>query len=125
MAWLPKIMFPFILVRIEKDKVFMCFISQAWRLLVLHWSPQRSSSDRQIFYIIGGVLAQKKPEGRLEFRVTKDKLHLISAIHDFIPALPWYIYRYSQALVHLLVMTYFGKHLQGIKQGKKKWLHLS
>lgn len=81
-------------------------------LLELTFAADRSASDRQLFYVTGGALARTKTKGRLEFRVTPDGEHLLTAIHDFAPTLPWTFYRFSQALVHRFVMWRFGKHLQ-------------
>ena len=70
-----------------------------------------------MFYITGGLLLQKSARveqpvpGRLEFRSIFDGRFLLTAVHDFRPALPWHIYRVSQARVHLLVMNLFGRHL--------------
>jgi hypothetical protein len=63
--------------------------------------------------IIGGLLAdtQESQEGLLEFREVFEGKYVIAAIHDFCPSLPWYIYNTTQAVVHLLVMKAFGRHL--------------
>jgi len=61
--------------------------------------------------VTGGRLAAKTERGRLEFRVTPDGEHLLTAIHDFVPRLPWWLYLISQTLVHRWVMAQFGKHL--------------
>ncbi len=81
-------------------------------LLELTISRDRSSEDRILFYITGGLLAQETKRGRLEFRVTHDGKNLITAIHDYRPRLPWYLYKYSQALMHASVMKRFGEYLQ-------------
>ena len=36
---------------------------------------------------------------------------VLAAVHDFVPRLPWLVYKYTQALVHLLIMRAFGRHL--------------
>jgi hypothetical protein len=36
----------------------------------------------------------------------------MAAIHEFRPALPWFIYKWSQAIIHLIVMKAFGEHLK-------------
>jgi hypothetical protein len=81
-------------------------------LLELTFAADRSASDRQLFYVTGGSLAHATTRGRLEFRVTPDGEHLLTAIHDFVPQLPWWLYRISQALVHRYVMWRFGRHLR-------------
>ena len=82
-------------------------------LLELTFARDRSASDRQLFYVTGGVLARPTRRGRLEFRVTPDGAHLLTAIHEFEPRLPWPLYRATQALVHAWVMARFGEHLAG------------
>jgi hypothetical protein len=120
MRWLPRFLFPFILVTIENDHtVKFCLLNKKIILLVLRWSKDRSTQDRQIFYIEGGLLAAKQDRGRLEFREVLQGKYALLAIHDFKPALPWFIYRYSQALIHLLVMRCFGRHLEKIKENLK------
>ncbi|MGU3472671.1 NAD(P)H-binding protein [Paenibacillus sp. D51F] len=68
------------------------------------------------FEISGGLLAHtgKGSRGRLDFLLLPGSRECLAAIHDFIPSLPWLLYKYSQAQVHLLVMYAFGRHL-------KKW----
>jgi hypothetical protein len=59
--------------------------------------------------LLAGAAAGSRP--RLEFRSVLGGEFVIAAIHDFVPRLPWYIYKYTQALVHLWVMRGFGRHL--------------
>jgi hypothetical protein len=82
-------------------------------LLELTHAPQRSTPDRQLFYITGGLLARTadNAKARLEFREMLDRRCLLAAIHDFAPTLPWYLYNATQALAHLVVMRAFGRHL--------------
>lgn len=80
-------------------------------LLELTFAADRSASDRQLFYVTGGVLAAPTARGRLEMRETPDHEHLLTAIHDFAPRLPWWLYRFTQALVHRWVMNRFGAYL--------------
>jgi nucleoside-diphosphate-sugar epimerase len=81
-------------------------------LLVLEYSVDRSTPNRVLFYIKGGVLDEGNHRARLEFRLCKHEQSLIVAIHDFRPSLPWYIYKYTQALMHLRVMSAFGAYLK-------------
>ncbi len=108
--WLPHRFF-FLRVRVEGNflRFYIRFIPMA--LLVLEYSIERSAPDRSLYYIRGGLLAQAIGRGRLEFRESWNRKFLISAIHDYRPSLPWFIYRYTQAKVHLYVMAQFGRHL--------------
>jgi hypothetical protein len=49
--------------------------------------------------------------GRLEFRTSRQEGFVVAAIYDFCPRLPWWIYRLTQAPVHLWVMRRFGAFL--------------
>ena len=66
------------------------------------------------------MLAKYSGRGRLEFRETWDKKYILAAIHDFRPSMPWFVYRYTQAIFHLIVMTFFGRHLWKIQQKNQK-----
>lgn len=110
--WLPRFMRPFLNVTAdESGDIAFCVRFPKIRLLQLTLAPDRSAPDRQLFYITGGVLAHKPNRGRLEFRQVMNGQFVIAAIHEFEPALPWYIYNYTQAVVHLWVMRGFGRHL--------------
>jgi hypothetical protein len=41
-----------------------------------------------------------------------DSKYIISAIHEFAPRLPWFIYVNTQARLHLWVMSRFQKYLE-------------
>ena len=84
-----------------------------FKLLILEKSEERSTSDRQLLYIRGGYLARKTIRGRLEFREVLHQKFVMAAIHDYIPALPWFIYRFTQAKAHLWTMRAFGRFLVG------------
>ena len=45
-----------------------------------------------------------------------DGEYIITAIHEFVPRLPWFVYKYTQAKAHLLVMRKFEKHLNTLKK---------
>ena len=112
--WLPRFMAP--LLRVDVDEAGTCRFF-LWPLhaplLVLMFAADRSTDDRQLFYVTGGILARivDGTRPRLEFRTVLDGKFVLAAIHDFVPRLPWFIYTMSQALVHLIVMRGFGRHL--------------
>ena len=116
MRWLPQGVSPLLRVDVDDARTCSFFLGKKSKkpLLVLTFARERSAKDRQLFYVTGGWLARKSERGRLEFRVTPDGEHLLTAIHDFVPRLPWWLYRISQALVHRWVMGRFGKHLAKI-----------
>jgi uncharacterized protein YbjT (DUF2867 family) len=84
-------------------------------LLVLRLARERSAPDRQVFDVVGGLLARTGEGGvggRLEFREARGGRALLAAIHDYRPALPFALYEIGQARVHLWVMRRFARHLR-------------
>ena len=89
-----------------------------FNFLVLTFSEDRSNPDRQLFYITGGCLVDKNyfANARFEFRLSPHEHSALAAIHDYKPALPWYLYRIIQANAHTFVMYMFNRHLKNISQ---------
>jgi uncharacterized protein YbjT (DUF2867 family) len=111
--WLTRFLFFIVRVRVTGLECSFYLLSRRVLLLRLEKSVERSTSDRQLLYVRGGLLAASGvPRGRLEFREALDGRVMLAALHDFVPALPWVIYRFSQALIHVIVMRAFGRHLQ-------------
>lgn len=115
MRWLPSFMWPILTCDVTEGRlVRFCLRFPRLCLLELSYAPERSQPDRQLFRITGGWLARVDSDsniGRLEFREVLSRTAIIAAIHDFRPALPWYVYNLTQALAHLYVMRGFGRHL--------------
>jgi hypothetical protein len=81
-------------------------------LLTLRFAADRSPEGRQLFYVDGGLLVEdRERSGRLEFRQVLGGDTILAAVHDFSPRLPWSVYNSTQALVHLVVMRQFRRHL--------------
>ena len=102
------------LVRVEVDENRDCrfvLLLIGIPLLVLTYSAARSTPDRQLFFVTGGILTRPKQRGRFELRQLLDGRTLITAIHDFSPQLPWFVYVHSQARFHAWVMAAFCRHL--------------
>ncbi len=115
LEWLPRFCTPWL--RVDVDDVGVCrFTVRGTRicLLELSYSIERSSKDRALLYIRSGALvrAREGDRGRLEFRMLPDGRTVLAAIHDFTPALPWFIYKFTQAQAHLVVMRAFARHLR-------------
>tara|TARA_R110000868_G_scaffold103710_1_gene285410 strand:- start:1214 stop:2575 length:1362 start_codon:yes stop_codon:yes gene_type:complete len=110
MNWLPRFFKFFIKVFIKNDRVY--FKSFGLTLLELTHIEQRSNSTRHLFFITGGVLCARRDHGWLEFRQINNRKWTISAIHEFVPTLPWWIYRFTQAPLHSFVMKRFGQYLK-------------
>ena len=110
--WLPNFFSTLVKVMIVDNRCTFYLVDPSIKLLVLEKSRERSSPDRQLLYIVGGMLSGKQERGRLEFREVLDRKYVMAAIHEFRPALPWFIYKWSQAIMHLIVMKAFGEHLK-------------
>lgn len=80
-------------------------------LLVLQAVAEEFDVRRAKFHIIGGWLTKTTDTGWLEFRQVDGGKYLLTSIHEFVPRLPWPIYRLTQAPLHRLVMRMFGRHL--------------
>ena len=107
--WLPIFFRALIGVRTRGD--ISTFHVAGLPLLQLRFIPSRSDDHRQLFYIVGGLLAKRKDKGWLEFRSVLGGRYIISAIHEFVPSLPWFIYVFTQAPMHSWVMKRFGRYL--------------
>lgn len=109
--WLPKVLFG--LLKIDKKDDF----NEIWFklrftgivLLKLKKDIRSEFSDIERFLVSGGVLQKSNTGGFLEFRKINSTLSIIFNVQDFSPRLPWYLYRWTQAMIHLLVMNLFGK----------------
>lgn len=115
--WLPQFLAPLIRVTHEDgDYWIFRLIGMKTPMLKLWHHRERSTQDRELFFIRGGLLAKadQNPMARLEFREVLHQTASLAAIHEFRPALPWGIYRYTQAVLHLWVMYRFRKHLTSI-----------
>ena len=113
--WLPIFFRALINVRTQADDSTFQFLGVP--LLRLTFIPDRSDDRRQLFYIVGGLLAKRKDHGWLEFRSVLDSRYVISAIHEFVPSLPWYFYVNTQAVAHSWVMRHFASYLDEREEG--------
>jgi uncharacterized protein YbjT (DUF2867 family) len=112
--WLPRTFNYIISAKLAGNDVNFHLFYYPKPILTLTLVPNRSSNNRQLFYITDGLLVKRKNYGWLEFRRVLKGQFVIAAIHEFVPKLPWYIYVNTQARVHLWVMRRFGKYLQSL-----------
>lgn len=110
-VWLSRKLRPVLKVKKDGHVYSICWRFPEIELLQLTRSAERSGYDRQLLYVTGGILSREKTRGRLEFRTVLDGRYALAALHDFVPALPWYIYSWTQAKVHLWVMNAFGRYI--------------
>ncbi|MDG5472046.1 NAD(P)H-binding protein [Jeotgalibacillus sp. ET6] len=131
MNWISRLARPFLSVDLDEDKnCKIRLFSKAASILELTYSSERSTDTRALYLITGGLFANvgEDSKGRIEFRQIPDTQECIIAIHGYRPALPWTIYKYTQAKVHLWVMALFKRHLQHLmksdqheeKEGRQK-----
>ena len=97
------------------DGSYLRFYLLGVMLLELQLIEDRSTPNRQLFYITGGALTKRKDLGWLEFRSILDNEYVITAIHEYVPKLPWGIYKLTQAKLHLYVMKKFERELSKLK----------
>jgi uncharacterized protein YbjT (DUF2867 family) len=114
--WLPRFFSKLIRTQIVGNRCRFYLLHPSFYFLELERSLERSTADRQLLYIVGGILVKVHSRGRLEFREVLNRNFVLAAIHEFTPALPWFIYRYTQAIIHLIVMNAFGRHLRNYKE---------
>jgi len=113
LAWLPRGLAALVRVEARDDRVFTVSLRFLPRrpLLVLQRVEHKSWPDRWLFSITGGLLAQPGRHQRIEFREVLGKRHVLVALQDFKPRLPWLLYLLTQARLHLWVMRSFARHL--------------
>ncbi|MGD6817902.1 NAD(P)H-binding protein [Metabacillus sp. 113a] len=114
MNWLSKLARPFLRIEADSSRVSRFYLF-GWEkpIMELSYAPDRSSSNRALYYITGGSFAEivEGGRGRIEFRQIPDTQECIIAIHEYRPSLPWIIYRLSQAKIHIIVMYLYKRHL--------------
>lgn len=120
--WLPTFFSTLIKVSLSGNRCTFYLFNPQVPILILEKSVERSTPDRQLLYVVGGLLSGKQDRGRLEFREVLNKRYVIAALHEFRPSLPWFIYKWSQAIVHIMVMKAFGEHLKWFVISQKKVL---
>ncbi|MBN8615210.1 MAG: NmrA family protein [Deltaproteobacteria bacterium] len=111
--WLERAMRPFLRVELSEGDAHarIAIAGTKLSLLELRYSKERSTHDRPLLYIVGGLLSNDDGRGRLELRELRGTRTMLAAIHDYIPRIPWFLYRRTQALGHLWVMWRFARYL--------------
>ncbi|MBD7970161.1 NAD(P)H-binding protein [Paenibacillus gallinarum] len=120
--WLSRITKPFIRISRSEDQIVRIFL-RATRapLLELTYDKTKSSPTYASYRISSGTLVNRQEvhNGRLEFLQLPNSRECIVAIHDYVPSLPWFIYKYTQAKLHLWVMKAFDLHLKQLSKHSK------
>ncbi|WP_372656082.1 NAD-dependent epimerase/dehydratase family protein [Halobacteriovorax sp.] len=118
--WLPRYMQSLISAQKLNHQVHFLMLGLSRPLLVLEKVDNHEPLDRVKFHIVGGILSKTNDTGWLEFRSIADGKYTLASINEFVPSLPWYLYKYTQALAHVKVMRAFGKYLKKKKKKKGK-----
>ncbi len=116
LQWLPSFLRFMLRVEVRSPHRFR-FLLVPFRvpLLELTRAPSRSSTDRQLFYVTGGLLSRTRGKPRFEIRQVLGGRTLLTVVHDYEPRLPWLLYVFSQAIFHRWLMVRFAKHLSQTK----------
>jgi uncharacterized protein YbjT (DUF2867 family) len=109
--WISKFLFPLIKIARDKEKIIFCLYTAKLPLIVLSQSSTSDNPNSVQFGINSGLLVSPNSVARIEFRDVIDRNFVLVAIHDFKPALPWLLYRISQAPLHAWVMSRFSAFL--------------
>jgi uncharacterized protein YbjT (DUF2867 family) len=110
--WLQKVLLGLIKVKSDPQIGLVTFrLIGLWPLLILKPIISEPDMQRAKFHIVGGLLSKRSDCGWLEFRQIADRKFTLVSINEFIPTLPWYIYRFTQAVIHKWTMTSFSEHL--------------
>ena len=104
------------LIDAEENGPLLKFTFLGLCLLQLEHIKNRSDENRQLFYITGGFLTKRNNMGWLEFRSILNGAYIITAIHEFVPRLPWFIYRFTQAKSHYYVMKKFENYISTMNE---------
>jgi nucleoside-diphosphate-sugar epimerase len=110
-SWLPGYLKSLLVAKKKGNSISFYALGFPKALLKLEHVEDDSNPDREKFHIVGGVLSHTSNTGWLEFRRVADGEFTLASINDFIPSLPWYVYKYTQAPVHAFVMRAFSRHL--------------
>ena len=83
-------------------------------LLVLRRDPTRCDDELETFEVVSGLLLRRgvPTRGRFEFRTIHCRGVVVTALQEFAPRLPWFVYQCSQAIAHRIVMTMFSRWLR-------------
>lgn len=117
--WMPLIFAPFLQVK-HHGTNFTYFFRPLKLPLICLESDSVSDASRFVLKVVGGALASSRDQrGEFEFRRSPDQKFAMTLLQRFRPALPWPIYRFSQAIVHQIVMNAFANYLAEHDQRKR------
>ncbi|MBE2249801.1 MAG: NAD-dependent epimerase/dehydratase family protein [Myxococcus sp.] len=71
----------------------------------------QSTDDLEVLEVRDGSLVSDSSVGAFEFRLLSSPTALMTTLRGFVPAMPWLLYRASQAPIHARIMRRFGAWL--------------
>ncbi|OXM16209.1 NAD(P)H-binding protein [Paenibacillus herberti] len=119
--WLSNAFKPFIYAEHAENEIIRIRVRPLRKpVLELSYARELSSAHRSVYRITGGcfALTAEAPDGRLEFTQLPESQDCLAAIHDYMPALPWLLYKYGQAKIHLIVMYAYGRRLKRLASNR-------
>jgi len=111
--WLRETRVPLIGVRVEDSGAVQFTLTLTGHHLMGLLPPTRDDAqEASASYVSAGLLAKECATARFEFRpVFKDGTILV-ALLDFVPRLPWWLYRSTQGIFHWEMMRLFKNWLE-------------
>ena len=102
------------LLKIVHDEHVFTICIRGMAKPLLHMTVLDETDDRIILEIQSGMLVKniEGSKGRFVFKRLTGTYTYAFVLDCFAPALPWHVYRYTQACVHGCVMHMFGKRLK-------------
>jgi nucleoside-diphosphate-sugar epimerase len=111
--WLNKKFRIFIKIREDELAIYFVLLKHITLLKLQKPAPSTTYDERYAYTIESGFLVSRfEKSGHFEFRKIPSQKCFIMGIYNYNPSLPWFIYRATQALVHLWVMKRFIKWMQ-------------
>lgn len=116
--WLSTFAKPFLTSKTEEETIVRIHVPFLQAPLLELTKEPFEDAQQATYRITGGLFADVKEDsnGRIEFRQIPGSQECIIAIHEYVPALPWLVYKTTQANVHLIVMYLFKLHLLRLMQ---------
>lgn len=104
-GWLDEIVYSLVNTEIKNNTVCIYVLDKPKPVLIFKYNEEISDEDIVIFEITGGSLKKGSTSKtqRFEFRKLPSGDEFIMALHDFEPALPWPVFKMTQAPIHSLV----------------------
>lgn len=121
-AWLETFTYKLIKVRKSGNTYSFCIRGTNIALLTLQRNETINDSEVEELIVSGGILNKerksKNPMGRFTFFVPNNRNALYTSLVHFQPSLPWPLYRISQGIIHQIVMHFFKKYVESLKNNR-------